>query len=196
MAAVVGTPVAGEAHVVISAHNFGDIERAVAAQVRSFDEVAVVKTLDVADVGEGDAVVEITNHLREVIVRIWAERAAAQGQTIAGAVHHFHDGFEVGVIFDDARQAEDGKRRIVGVDTHLDAGSFGSRDDRFKEIFEVFAQIVFAYVFISVKELVEMREPLRFPTGQGQPLRTFSDAFHQLLRIKVFHRTVVVEERG
>ena len=138
--------------------------------MRSFDEVAVVKTLDVADVGEGNAVVEITNHLREIVVRIRAERAAAQGQAIAGAVYHLYDSFEVGVIFDDARQAEDGKRRIVGVDAHLDTGSLSGRDDRFEEIFEVFAQIVFAYVFISVKEPVEMREPLRFPAGQGQPL--------------------------
>ena len=164
--------------------------------MRGFDEVAVVEALDVADVGKGDAGVEVADHLRDVVVGVGAERAAAQGEAVAGAVHHVHYGFEVLMVFDDARQAEDGEGRVVGVDGHFDARLFGGGDDGFEEVFEVFAQIVFGNVFVGVKKAVEVGEAFGFPAGQGQAVRAFFHAFHQRFGVKLFHGGGVVKEGG
>ena len=139
MAAVVGAVVAFKANVVISADDGGNIQRAVAAHVRGFDEIPVGEALDVADVRKRNAVVEIMNHLHQVVIRVRAKRAAAQRQAVAGAIDHLQNRLEVGVVFDDARQAENGKRRIVRVNGHLDARLLGGGDDGFEEIFEIAA---------------------------------------------------------
>src|SRR5215469_3606939 len=44
---------------------------------------------------------------------------------------------QVVAILDDARQAEDGARRIVGMDRHADAAFLGHRDDGLEEITQV-----------------------------------------------------------
>ena len=111
--------------------------------------------LDVADVQEIDALhlAEFADDMGNIILTIRAERTGANSEPVARAVNHGCDFIEIIFVLDDARQAKDGNRRVIGVNSHLDADFFIDRNDGFQEIFQVLAQAVFIHAFILFKQV-------------------------------------------
>ena len=67
---MVGTNVAFKATVVVSLQNFQNAGVAIAIPVRSLGKVAVFEVLDVADVGESNAVAMLANDICHIIIGI------------------------------------------------------------------------------------------------------------------------------
>ena len=65
--------------------------------------------------------------------------------------------YEVQVVLvgDDARQAEQRARRVVGVDAQADAGFLGGGDDLAQEASEVFAQAVGGDVGVTIQHAAQ-----------------------------------------
>ena len=88
MASVVRTDVAVPARVVVCLEDVQDARVAAAVPVGGLGEVAVLKVLELADVGEGDAVRVLTHDARHIVFRVGIQAAGAEGQAVVGIVHH------------------------------------------------------------------------------------------------------------
>jgi hypothetical protein len=95
---------------------------------------------DIAQMREMDARGEAFGDRGDVVVRAGAERARAQGQPVGDAVDGAEHEGDVVAAGDDARQAHQRARRVVGMDREAHAELFGGRDDLAQEAREVFAQ--------------------------------------------------------
>ena len=111
--------------------------------------------LDIADMQEINALhlAEFADDMRNVVLTVRTKRTSADGETVARAVNHGCDFIEIIFVLDDARQAKDGNRRVIGVNSHLDTDFFGDRNDSFEEVFQILAQAVFIHAFILFKQV-------------------------------------------
>ena len=97
----------------------------------------------------------MTDHIDHVVVRIDAQRAGAEGESVALAVNELHEALEILRVRDYAGQSEDSPRRIVGVDCHLDAVLLADRNDSVQEIAHVFPQLLLVHRFVFGEQSAE-----------------------------------------
>ena len=92
---------------------------------------------------------ERLDHCGQIVVRTSAERAGAEGDAVGLHVDRVQHMAVVGKRRHDARQAEQRKRRIVGMAAQVDAEAAGMRRHLGQEIGQVLAQFVRTYAVIG-----------------------------------------------
>ena len=167
MASVVGANVALKAAVMVGLENVQNPRIAVAVAVAGFGEVAVLKMLYVADVGKGDAVAMLTHDGRHVIVGIRAQATRAEGQAVAGVIHHFEESVDGGLVHQQTGQAENIPRRIVHVDGHFDVALLAGGHDGLQKVFQVRPQLFVVDAFVRTEQLVQLGHALGLPAREG-----------------------------
>ena len=152
---MVGPDVAVEAGLHQGFDDLVEVQGAAAGQVGALLEGAVLQDLHVADVHEGDAAHGgvLAHHGGDVVAPGAAQGAGAQAQTVGGGVHQLQEAVQVGLAGDDAGQAEDGVRGIVGVDGHLDAARLGHGDDLLEEPLQVGPQALLAQLAVGADQV-------------------------------------------
>ena len=88
LTAVVGTDAAVEAAVVVGAQDLDDAGLAATIAVGSLREVTVLEVVDVAHMGEGDAVAMLAHNGGHIVVGVGVHAAGAQGQAVVRIVDH------------------------------------------------------------------------------------------------------------
>ena len=164
---MVGTDVTLEAAIVVGLQHFQDAGIAVAIPMGGFREVAVIKVLDVTDVGKSDAVAMLADDVGHVVVGVGVKAAGAKGQAVAGMVHHLQEAVNILLIDQQTGQAEDIPGGIVHVDGHLDAGLLAGGHQSFQEVLQVGPQLLMIHIGIGLKQLVQLGHALGLPAGEG-----------------------------
>ncbi len=95
--------------------------------------------LDVADMPEMNASLfaKVADDRRNIVVRVGAERATAERQTMARTVGQRQDAFQIFAGSGDAGQAEHRPGRIVRMNRHLDPAFLRCGNDRPQKVAEV-----------------------------------------------------------
>ena len=140
----------------------------VALQVIGLVEVAFGVALGAAQVDEVDAVGKACHQGGAVVGAAYAEGAGAEAEAVALVGHGVYQRLEVLATTHDARQAEDGHGRVVGMDDELDAHFIGHGADFAQEVDEVLAEAFGRDVLVAVQFVLELlqREAL-FRAGQS-----------------------------
>ena len=130
-------------------------------------EVALFGLADGTQVHEVDPVTEAPHHADEVMLACTAEGACAETESVGGVGHGIDKCLEIFCGGEHARQTEDGHRRVIGVDDHLDAGFVRYGADLGEEEDEVRTEAVGIYILITEQLLAELLECERlFATRQ------------------------------
>ena len=113
----------------------------VAVQMLGLDEGSIGLAPDIAQMGEMDARPEFSHHRDEVVVGARPERAGAKRHAVGQGRNGGEQCAIVGGGRDDARQAEQRERRIVGMDRQPRPEFGGDRRDLADEGEEIGPQI-------------------------------------------------------
>ena len=155
---VVGTH--GDGHAAALLHleeGFHDVVHVyVALQVIGLVEVAFGVALGAAQVDEVDAVGKAGHQGGAVVGAAYAQGAGAEAESVALVGHGVYQRLEVLAATHDARQAEDGHGRVVGMDDELDAHFIGHGADFAQEVDEVLAEAFGRDVLVAVQFVLEL----------------------------------------
>ena len=91
-----------------------------------------------------------------VVVGTSRKRACTEGKTIVLVGYSIEEPLDILFSTDDAWQAENLDRGIVGVDAHVHAVLLAGGHDGFEEVFHVGTQLSLVDAFIEVEELTEL----------------------------------------
>ena len=106
MPSVVGADITGITAVVICFHNVEDSGVTVAVAVGCFAEIAVIKMLYIADVGERNAITAAADNFSNIILRIGTQRARTQAQAVIRMIYHFQEALDCCTVNQQTRQSE------------------------------------------------------------------------------------------
>jgi len=129
--------------------------------MRRLVELPLAGDAHVAAMRKVDAGAQSPHHRGEIVLGEGAERASAERHTVGGAVDELRESLEVFAAADDARQPEDGPRRIVGVDRHAHAGFLGDGDDALEEVGETLPQPLRVHLSVRGKQPAQLLRRIR-----------------------------------
>ena len=196
--AVVGADIALVVAVMVGLQDVQNVGVAVAVAVAGLREVAVGEVLDVADVGERDAVAVLVDDVGHVVVGVGVQAARAQGQAVVGVVHHGQEAVDVLGAGQQAGQAEDIPWGIVHVDGHLDVALMAHRHQGLQEVLQVLPQLFLGDGGVGLEQLVQLGHALRLPAGEGHVvlLGEAHDVLGHGLVVALDHVLLVVQGGG
>ena len=122
-----------------------------------------------------DARREGADHVDEVVVGARAVGADAEGEAVGRAVIGVEERRDIGRGRDDARQAEERDRRVVGMDGEADARFLGDRHDLVQEFAEALEELARTHAAVLVHEVEEfcpvIGEVRAGQAGEDDPLQ-------------------------
>ena len=119
-----------------------------------------------------------------------SQRPGAEREAVVRVVDGIEEPSDVFVARHYARQAQDGKWRVVGMHAHAHVVLIAYGHYRLEEIAHVLAQLVFGDALVQVEQLAEELHRVLIVLADGaadKPLRLHDDVFHQLVVVVGSH---------
>ena len=101
------------------------------------------------------AVRELTGHGDHVVVGSCREASGTEREAIVGIVHGREEPTDILCRADNARQAQDLNRRVIGVNTHIDATFLAYGHDGLEEIFHIRTELRLVDTLVFGQQLME-----------------------------------------
>ena len=197
LAAMVGANAAVKAAVVVGAQDLDDAGLAAAVAVGSLGEVTVLEVMDVAHMGERDAVAVLAHDGGHIVVGVGVHAAGAERQAVVRVIDHRQEAVDALGVNQQTGQAEDVPRGIVLMDGHLDVALAAGGHDRLKEVLEVIPQLLLGDGGVGLEQLVKLGHALRLPAGEGHVvlLGKFENVVCHAL-VVVLDQVLLIEQGG
>lgn len=119
--AMIGPQWTAKTGVAIGFHHLQHIHAAISRRMRAFVKFLCAGDFDIAAMREMNAArwAESANHFRQIIFRRHTERAGAKRQTVRRMIDQIEHALQSRFVRNDARQAKDRPRRIIGMQRQL-----------------------------------------------------------------------------
>ena len=150
--------------------------------MRRFPEFMIPQIFHIAHMETSDAVhlSKMTDDRGNVVVRIGAQGAGAQAYGVVGGIVQFDDLVIVLLAVGNPGKAKDRPGGIVGMAGHHNAAFLTGGDDTIQKIFIVGPQVIRCDGFIPFEGTLQLRQPLRFPSRQGEAIAVVDGVAHQI----------------
>ena len=194
---MVGTDRSVEAGVIQCLDDFIHVEAAVAGKMCCLFKVIGAVELEVTDMGEVDAALEGTDHIRQIIVEARSIGAGAERDAVMDVIHCMHDLEDVCLVVDDAGKTEDRPSRIIRMNCHLDVVLVAHGHDSLQEVDKVIEQRIRIHILVEGEQLLNMSQALWLPARHHGTVHIASDRVKHLFRIdRIYGSLRIGKNRG
>ena len=191
----------GERHAMIDTHRETGVllledagkldEVGTTAQVAGLGEVAVGEDVAAAEVYEVGARSELLGKIDHVVVGSGRERTSAEGEAVVLVGHSIEEPADILLGADDARQAKDLDRGIVGVYAHIDAELLAGGHDGLEPVLHIGTELCLVDALVEVEELAELLDGsvvVLAEVAADEALRLDDDVLDELVVLFGSHR--------